>query len=136
MKLETPMARRKNELLTEVELEFMKVLWSGRVGTIRQIYAELAKETARAYTSVATTLKVLEGKGYVSSVKDDRTLSYKPTLSKNSYEQKSIREMSKSLFDGTPSALVARLVEDEELSDDMITEIQNIIDQRLDRDDS
>ena len=89
MESETPMARRKNELLTEVELEFMKVLWSGRVGTIRQIYAELAKETARAYTSVATTLKVLEGKGYVSSVKDDRTLSYKPTLSKNSYEQKS-----------------------------------------------
>ena len=130
------MARRKNELLTEVELEFMKVLWSGRVGTIRQIYAELAKETARAYTSVATTLKVLEGKGYVSSVKDDRTLSYKPTLSKNSYEQKSIREMSKSLFDGTPSALVASLVEDEELSDDMIAEIQNIIDQRLGRDDS
>ena len=81
-------------------------------------------------------MKVLEGKGYVSSVKDDRTLSYKPTLSKNSYEQKSIREMSKSLFDGTPSALVARLVEDEELSDDMIAEIQNIIDQRLGRDDS
>ncbi|MDA9910669.1 BlaI/MecI/CopY family transcriptional regulator [Amylibacter sp.] len=136
MESETPMARRKNELLTEVELEFMKVLWSGRVGTVRQIYAELAKETTRAYTSVATTLKVLEGKGYVSSVKDDRTLSYKPTLSKNSYEQKSIREMSKSLFDGTPSALVARLVEDEELSDDMIAEIQNIIDQRLGRDDS
>jgi predicted transcriptional regulator len=44
--------------------------------------------------------------------------------------------MSKSLFDGTPSALVARLVEDEELSDDMIAEIQNIIDQRLGRDDS
>ena len=50
MELETPMVRRKNELLTEVELEFMKVLWSGRVGTVRQIYAELAKETARAYT--------------------------------------------------------------------------------------
>ena len=81
-------------------------------------------------------MKVLEAKGYVSSVKDDRTLSYKPILSKNSYEQKSIREMSKSLFDGTPSALVARLVEDEELSDDMIAEIQNIIDQRLGRDDS
>ena len=128
------MARRKNELLTEVELEFMKVLWTGGVSTVREIYAELAKETARAYTSVATTLKVLEGKGYVSSIKDDRTLSYKPTLSKNNYEQKSIREMSKSLFDGTPSALVARLVEDEELSDDMIAEIQNIIDQRLGRD--
>jgi len=43
MESETPMARRKNELLTEVELEFMKVLWSGRVGTVRQIHAELAK---------------------------------------------------------------------------------------------
>lgn len=127
------MARRKNELLTEVELEFMKVLWVIGKGTVREIFAELAKETSRAYTSVATTLKVLEGKGYVSSEKDDRTLTYAPALSKNSYEQKSLREMSKSLFNGTPSALVARLVEDEELSDEMIGEIQDIIDQRMGR---
>ena len=127
------MARRKNELLTEVELEFMKVLWKVGTGTVREIYVELAKETSRAYTSVATTLKVLEGKGYVSSEKDDRTLSYRPALSKDSYEQKSLREMSRSLFGGTPSALVARLVDDEELSDEMIAEIQEIIDQRTGR---
>ncbi len=127
------MARRKNELLTEVELEFMKVLWKMGNGTVREVFAELAKETSRAYTSVATTLKVLEGKGYVFSVKDDRTLRYQTSLSKDNYEQRSIREMSKSLFGGTPSALVARLVDDDELSDEMIAEIQDIIDQRIGR---
>lgn len=128
------MARRKNELLTEVELEFMKVLWAIGSGTVRDIFSELGKETTRAYTSVATTLKVLDGKGYVASEKGDRTLSYTPALTKDAYEQRSIREMSKSLFNGAPSALVARLVDDEELSDETIAEIQEIIDQRMGRD--
>lgn len=129
------MARRKTELLTEVELEFMKALWGIGGGTVREVFAELAKETSRAYTSVATTLKVLEGKGFVTSKKDDRTLTYAPALSKDHYEQRSLREMSRSLFNGTPSALVARLVEDEDLTDDMIAEIQDIIDQRMGRND-
>ena len=130
------MARRRNELLTEVELEFMKVLWTLGSGTVREIFAELAKETSRAYTSVATTLKVLEGKGYVTSEMDDRTLTYAPAMTRDWYEQRSIREMSRSLFDGTPSALVARLVDDEELTDEMIAEIQEIIDQRMGRNDT
>lgn len=129
------MARRKNDLLTGVELEFMKALWSMGGGTVREIFAELAKETSRAYTSVATTLKVLEGKGFVTSKKDDRTLTYAPVVSKDCYEQRSLREMSRSLFNGTPSALVARLVEDETLTDEMIAEIQDVIDQRMGRDD-
>lgn len=128
------MARRKTELLTEVELEFMKVLWSIGQGTVRDVCSALEGHPPRAYTSVATVLKVLEGKGYVVSEKDDRTLTYRPNVEKNAYERRSIREMSKSLFDGTPTALVARLVEDEELSDETIAEIRSIIDERLGRD--
>lgn len=111
----------------------MKVLWSIGQGTVRDVYDELAKATPRAYTSVATTLKVLESKGYLNSTKADRTLSYAPTQSRNEYEKTSIRQMSKALFDGTPSALVARLVEDEELGDEAIAEILEIIDKKVGR---
>lgn len=128
------MARRKSELLTEVELEFMKVLWAMGRGTVRDVFDELAKGTPRAYTSVATTLKVLESKGYLVSTKAERTLTYAPTQTRNDYEMTSIRQMSNALFDGTPSALVARLVEDEELSDEAIAEILEIIDRKVGRD--
>ncbi len=128
------MVRRKSEFLTEVELEFMKTLWLIGEGTVRDVFNSLSKEPPRAYTSVATILKVLDGKGYVTSQKDDRTLVYRPALSKSDYERKFLREMSNSMFGGTPSALVARLIEDEDLSEEMIADIRRIIDERMGRD--
>jgi len=128
------MARRKNEFLTEVEFEFMKALWQAGKGTVREIHSILSTKTPRAYTSVATILKVLDGKGYVTSTKEDRTLVYSPALSRSNYEKKFLRQMSNSMFGGTPSALVARLIEDEDLSEEMIVEIRRIIDERMGRD--
>jgi len=128
------MARRKNEFLTEVEFEFMEALWQAGKGTVREIHSILSIKKPRAYTSVATILKVLDDKGYVTSTKEDRTLVYSPALSRSNYEKKFLRQMSNSMFGGTPSALVARLIEDEELSEETIVEIRRVIDERMGRD--
>lgn len=128
------MARRKNELLTEVELEFMQTLWDLGQGTVREVHAALPQDTPRAYTSVATVLKVLEGKGYVSSEKQDRTLKYRPAFERSAYEVKFLRETSDAMFGGAPSALVARLIEDENLSEENLDEIRKIIEERIGRD--
>lgn len=128
------MARRKNELLTEVELEFMQTLWSLGQATVREVHEALSQDPPRAYTSVATVLKVLEGKGYVCSEKEDRTLTYRPVFARSAYEQKFLRDTSNVMFGGAPSALVARLIEDENLSEDMIAEIKMIIEERMGRD--
>lgn len=127
------MPRRKSELLTEVELEFMVALWSIGCGSVREIMAALEGE--RAYTSVATILKVLDEKGYVRSERRNRTLVYHPSIEKSDYEGRSLRNLSENLFGGTPTALVARLVEGEDLTDDMIREIKEIIDTRIRKDD-
>ena len=128
-----PRPKRKSELLTSVELEFMMVLWSLGKGTVRQILDALNGTEKRAYTSVATILKVLDDKGYVQSQKSDRTLVYVPLVSKQKYEGKSLKSLSDTLFGGTPTALVARLVDDEELTDEMIREIRDIIDTKVGR---
>ncbi len=127
------MPRRKSELLTEVELEFMVVLWSIGCGSVRDMMEALEGE--RAYTSVATILKVLDDKGYVRAERRNRTLLYHPSIEKSEYEGRSLRNLSEALFGGTPTALVARLVDDEHLTEDMIREIKEIIDTRIRKDD-
>lgn len=128
------MARKHDpEFLTNVELEFMSSLWAIGSGTVREVMANMEAEIDRAYTSGATVMRILEQKGFVSSEKKDRALVYSPTLSKNEYQGRSIRQMSNSLFDGTPSALVARLVDDEMLSDDMIEQIRSMLDKKLEQ---
>ena len=123
-------------MLTDVELELMKALWTIKSGTVRDIMAALGEGQTRAYTSIATMMKILAKKGYVTAEQKDRTLTYAPTIAKSAYEGRSLKNLSESLFGGTPTALVARLVDDGELTDEMIREIKEIIDTRISRDDS
>lgn len=130
------MARKHDpDFLTSVELEFMNGLWTVGSGTVREVMANMDAEIDRAYTSGATVMRILEQKGFVTSDKKDRALVYTPVLSKNEYQGRSIRQMSKSLFDGAPGDLVARLVDDEMLTDDMIEQIRTMLDNKLEKSD-
>ncbi len=128
-----PRPKGKSELLTTVELEFMMVLWRIGESTVREVLEGLGGEEKRAYTSVATVLKVLNDKGYLAAKKQDRAILYKPTLSKTEYEGKTLKSLATTLFNGTPTAMVARLVDDEDLSEETIKEIKDIIDTRFGR---
>ena len=57
--------KKKSEFLTEVELEFMTVLWQIGRGTVRDLIAKLAADRNLAYTSVATIMRILEQKNFV-----------------------------------------------------------------------
>ena len=127
--------KKTNEFLTEVELEFMTELWSLGKGTVRDILANLAPERELAYTSAATIMRILEQKQFVASNKVGKTLVYKPLLAKDTYQSRSLKNLSKKLFDDTPASLVARLVDDDDLSEDALNEIRALVDRRL-RDES
>lgn len=130
------MARRRTEMLTDVELELMIVLWKIKSGTVRDVMAALSGGAERAYTSIATMMKILEEKGFATSERRERTLYYAPAIKKSDYEGRSLKNLSNSLFGGTPTALVARLVDDGDLTDEMIQEIKEIIETRIKKDDS
>ncbi|MBY6058093.1 BlaI/MecI/CopY family transcriptional regulator [Leisingera daeponensis] len=125
--------RKKHDtsLLTEVELEFMTVVWDMGGGTVRDILAELNKMQERAYTSVATVLKIMEQKGFLTSERKDRSLVYRPAVPKAEYQKTSLKNLSSKLFNGAPAALVARLVDDEDVTDEMLEEMRALLDERL-----
>ncbi|CUI00474.1 BlaI/MecI/CopY family transcriptional regulator [Leisingera aquaemixtae] len=125
--------RKKHDtsLLTEVELEFMTVVWDLGGGTVRDILAELNKVQERAYTSVATVLKIMEQKGFLTSERKDRSLVYRPAVPKAEYQKTSLKNLSSKLFNGAPAALVARLVDDEDVTDEMLEEMRALLEERL-----
>ncbi|UWP94017.1 BlaI/MecI/CopY family transcriptional regulator (plasmid) [Aliiroseovarius crassostreae] len=127
------MRRKKqdNSLLTEVELEFMTVIWETGGGTVHEILAELNKVQERAYTSVATILKIMTEKGFLVSARKDRALVYTPAIPKADYQKTTLKNLSSKLFNDTPAALVARLVDDEDVTDDMLQEMRALLNERL-----
>ena len=123
--------KKKPNMLTEVELEFMTALWELDEGNVRDVLTNLAPERNLAYTSAATILRILDEKGFVASKKSGKTLIYKPLLAKDTYQTRSLKNLSAKLFDNTPAALVARLVDDEGLTQESLEEIRALLDRRL-----
>ncbi len=128
------MRKKKSDLLTEVELEFMTELWAMGEATVRQVLDRLPDDRDLAYTSGATILRILEQKAFVTSRKEGKSHVYVPTLSKNAYQSRSLRDMSMKLFDDTPASLVARLVNDDELTEEALGQIRALVDRRLKND--
>ncbi|UWR21601.1 BlaI/MecI/CopY family transcriptional regulator [Sulfitobacter sp. S190] len=126
--------KKKSELLTEVELEFMNELWALGEGTVRDVLDQLPEGRDLAYTSGATILRILEQKEFVTSKKDGKRHVFKPTLGKDAYQTRSLRDLSVKLFDDTPVSLVARLVNDEDLSTEALGKIRALVDRRLKND--
>ncbi len=97
--------------LTPVELELMHILWKQGEVSVADVLAALPPERKLAYTSVSTVLRILEQKGVVHSRKEGRGHLYSAKLPREAYEAHSVRHLVDTVFDGTASALVARLVE-------------------------
>ncbi|MEM6825440.1 MAG: BlaI/MecI/CopY family transcriptional regulator [Pseudomonadota bacterium] len=131
------MRKRKNgNLLTDVELEFMNGLWSIGEGSVKDILACLPEDRNLAYTSGATILRILDEKGFVESRKEGKTLVYSPLLAKDKYQTRSLQILSRTLFDDTPATLVARLVNDEGLTEADLEDIRALVEGRLRSDSS
>ena len=128
------MPRKKQApMLTAVELEFMTALWSLGEASVREVLGQLASDRDLAYTSGATVMRILETKGFVRSRKVGRTFRYEPTLDRDAYQTRSLQHLSRTLFDGAPATLVARLLDDGDLSDETLVEIRKQLDRKLKR---
>ncbi len=126
-----PRRTSRPKLLTEVELELMSTLWQLGEATVRDVLGRLSKGRNLAYTSVSTILRILEGKRLVKSRRNGKANLYRPAVSKSEYERRSLRHLVDKVFDGTPSAMVMRLLDDEGLSRAELREIQRMLKEKL-----
>lgn len=117
--------------LTEVELQMMTAVWTLGECTVKDVQQMLSKDRELAYTSVATIMKILEQKGVLMSQKDDRAHTYKPLVTRSEYEGKSLRHLADNLFQGDPSSMVVRLLNDSKLSHEELKAIQKLLNERL-----
>ena len=74
--------------LPRLERLVMEQVWATDRATVRSVMEVLNDDAARsprAYTTVLTVLRRLEGKGLVERVREGRTDTYVPTLGRDDY---------------------------------------------------
>lgn len=107
------MPPKPSPTLTEAELRLMKLLWErGGESTVSELVAALPRGSELAYTSVLTTIKILEAKGYVKHRKLGRAFLYTPVVARQDAAASAVRHMVQRFFNNSREQLLASLLGD------------------------
>ena len=121
------MARKKSAGLTDGELRLMAVLWDKGAATVSEVVDALPKSLPLHYSTVLTTLRILETKGYLKHVKEGRAFIYKPVVDKDQARDGAVNHLLRRFFEGSPELLVLSLVQRKKIDAEEFGRIQKRI---------
>ena len=106
----------------------MKIVWDRGSVTVRDVYSALLERRQVAYTTVMTTMGILEQKGFLTRVPgEDRAYIYKPAKPRNLVMREMVNEFLERVFGGSANPLMAHLIEDEHLTEKDLDELRDAI---------
>jgi predicted transcriptional regulator len=114
---------RPTLLLTDQELEIMKIVWDRERATVRDVYETLRTRRQIAYTTVMTMMRILERKGHLRVSRAERAYLYRPARPRQRVLGEMVREFVDRVFGGAPEPLVQHLVRDRHLTEADLREI-------------
>jgi len=120
----------KKAVLTDQELEIMKIVWQLGKATVREVYEELLKTRKIAYTTVMTMMGILEQKGRLRKTARDRAYVYSPTEPQGEVVGNMVQEFVKRVFDGSAKPLLVHLAENKNISQKELDEISELLKKR------
>lgn len=135
MVLRTPNQRmppKKSITLTPAELRLMKVLWTRGESAVSDMVAATAEEGALAYTSVLTTIRILEQKGYVTHRQEGRAFLYSAVLGEQEASRSEVRHVLQRFFGNSRERLLLSLLGDDEMTPDELRRLKEAIAQMPD----
>jgi BlaI family transcriptional regulator, penicillinase repressor len=121
------MARPKYPQPTPAELEALHVLWDKGPSTVREVMDVLEDTRPRAYTSVMSLLSVMAEKGLCDRDLRGRAFVYKPKLDRGQTQGGLLGDIVKRAFNGSPSTLVAQLLEQTRPSPTEVDQIKKVV---------
>jgi predicted transcriptional regulator len=118
------MPRKKSLNLTDAELRLMEVLWRKGEATVSDVVDALPKSGSLAYSSVLTTLRILEHKGYLTHEKQGRAFVYRAAVNREQARQSAVSHLLRRFFESSPELLVLNLVEGNKISADELERLK------------
>jgi predicted transcriptional regulator len=101
--------------LTKAEEQIMQALWKIEKGFLKDIVEAMPNPKPHSNT-VATLLKILVDKKFVTTEIFGRMNEYSPAVSKQAYSKNTMSSLVKGYFGGSFSKAVSFLVEENKLS--------------------
>jgi predicted transcriptional regulator len=114
------------EHLTAREEEVMQIIWDLERALVRDIMNKLPN-SGQPYTTVASIVRILEKKGFVSHKPYGKTHEYYPLISKAEFRKQKFKGLLSQYFDNSIESVVSFLVKEEKISPEELEELSKLI---------
>lgn len=113
-----------------LELQILNILWDKGPSTVREVRDRIADGKERAYTTVLSTMQVMERK---KLIKRKGTVSgaivYATAVQREQVSKPALRELVSSMFGGKPSAVMQHLLDERMVDASELAEIRRLLDE-------
>jgi predicted transcriptional regulator len=116
--------------ITRAQEDILKAIWKIKEGAVGDVL-EILPEPKPAYNTVATVIKVLEKKAYVSHKTFGKTHVYYALISKKDYGNYVLKNTFKSFFNGSLNQMVSFFVNESDVNINELEELKNMIEKEL-----
>ena len=121
------MPPKRSNTLTEAELRIMRILWARGESLVSDLVAAMPEDTPLAYTSVLTTVRILEQKGYVEHRQEGRAFLYKPCVAEHEASRSEVNHMLHRFFGNSRERLLLTLLDDSRMTHDELQRLKSAI---------
>ncbi|TWR31632.1 BlaI/MecI/CopY family transcriptional regulator [Mucilaginibacter pallidiroseus] len=117
------------EKLSQQEEEAMQAVWQAGTGFIKDFLDQIA-EPKPPYTTLASTVKNLERKGFVTAEKMGNSYRYSPAIDEQEYKKRFMSGFVSDYFKNSYKDLVTFFAKDKKISASELKEIINLIEKK------
>lgn len=121
------MPPKRSNTLTEAELRLMRLLWMRGESAVAELVQSLPEDTPLAYTTVLTTIRILEKKGYVCHRQEGRAFLYSACVAEHEARQSEIRHVLQRFFGNSRERLVLSLLGDADATPEELERMRRAI---------
>ena len=114
------------EKLAKREEQIMRAFWKLKKALIREII-DLIPDPKPHYNSVATMVRILETKGFLSHIKHGRNFYYFPLISEEDYKTTLMNSVVNKYFDDSYSDMVTYFAQNDKLTESDLKRILKLI---------
>jgi predicted transcriptional regulator len=112
--------------LAKREEQIMQACWHLGKAFIKEIIAELPDPKPH-YNSVATMVRILEEKGFLSHETFGNTFQYCPVVSKEEYQNQAFDDIVQKYFNNSYPRMLAYFAKEQKISREELNEILELI---------
>ena len=105
------------------------VLWRKGSATVSDVVESLPKSVPLAYSTVLTTLRILENKGYVRHNKEGRAFVYLPVVGREQARENAVTHLVRRFFENSPELLMLNLLEQKKVAPEELRRLRKRIEE-------